>query len=126
MSDIPELSHAAQRFIDDMAAVGAPVRVDGNRLMYEVVAVGGAMVGQTVLTAVSLSEVQGWPLAPPHWIHLPGTVSFPQTNTDETDCLPGWKRHSREFGLTDTSMPPALAWLRHVRGLLSLAIAVAA
>ena len=126
MSALPELSSAAQRFMDDMVAVGAPVRAEEHRLMYEVMAVGGAHAGQHVLTGVSLSEVQGWPLTPPHWVHLADTVAFVETNMDETDCPPGWKRHSRDFNLTDTSVPPALAWLRHVRGFISLAIPTAA
>lgn len=116
----------AQRFMDDMASVGAPVRAEENRLMYEVMAIGGALAGQNISTGVSLSEVQGWPLTPPHWVHLPGSVAFAETNMDETDCPPGWKRHSREFNLTDTSVSPALAWLRHVRGFISLAAPMAA
>lgn len=126
MSDLPELGGAAQRFMDDMAAVGAPVKAEANRLIYEVIAVGGAFAGQNVSTGVSLSEVQGWPLTPPHWVHLPDSVSFAETNMDETDCPQGWKRHSRDFNFTDTSVPPALAWLRHVRGFISLAIPMAA
>lgn len=126
MSDMPELSVAAQRFMDDMAAVGAPVRAENNRLMYEVMAVGGFLAGQKVLTGVSLSEVQNWPMIPPHWVHLPDTIAFAATNMDETDCPPRWKRHSRDFGFTDMSMAPAMAWLRHVRGFVSLAIPMAA
>lgn len=126
MSALTELSGAAQRFMDDMASVGAPVRAEENRLMYEVIAIGGALAGQKVSTGVSLSEVQGWPLTPPHWVHLPASVAFAETNTDATDCPPGWRRHSRDFNLPDTSVPPALAWLRHVRGFVSLAIPMAA
>lgn len=126
MSEVSELSNAARRFMDDMAAVGAPVTLEENRLMYQVVAVGGSLAGQKVTTGVSLSEVQGWPLTPPHWIHLPDSVAFAETNIDQTDCPPGWRRHSRDFNLTDTSVPPALAWLRHVRGFISLATPIAA
>ena len=94
--------------------------------MYEVLAVGGALAGQKVVTGVSLSEVGNWPQVPPHWVHLPDSVVFETTNSDNTDCPPGWRRHSREFAFTDMSVPPAIAWLRHVRGLLSRAIAPAA
>jgi hypothetical protein len=121
-----ELNDAARKFMDDMASVGAPVTLEENRLMYEVLAVGGSLAGQKVATGVSLSEVQGWPLTPPHWIHLPDSVSFAETNIDQTDCPAGWRRHSRDFNLTDTSVPPALAWLRHVRGFISLALPIAA
>lgn len=126
MSDLPDLSAPALRFIADMAAVGAVIHVEEGRLMYDVVAVGGALAGQKVTTGVSLSEVQGWPMTPPHWVHLPDSVAFAETNMDETDCPPGWKRHSRDFNLTDTSVPPALSWLRHVRGFVSLALPMAA
>jgi hypothetical protein len=45
---------------------------------------------------------------------------------DDTDCLPGWKRHSRDYTHTDMSIAPARAWLGHVRGFVSIAIRAAA
>ncbi|MFT4470849.1 hypothetical protein ACMX2H_13160 [Arthrobacter sulfonylureivorans] len=126
MSDAAGLTGPAQQFINDMTAVGATARADGPRILYDVVAVGGALSGQTVTTGVSMSEVLSWPMVPPHWIHLPDSVTFSETNMDEIDCQPGWKRHSRDFSYTDMSIPPALAWLRHVRGFLSIAIRKAA
>ena len=121
-SAAPALSEPAQQFINDMTAVGAPARVDGPRILYEVTAVAGTHAGESVTTGVSLSEVQSWPMVPPHWIHLPDTLAFPATNVDSNDCPPGWVRHSRDFSLTDFSVPPALSWLRHVRGFVSAAI----
>jgi hypothetical protein len=109
-----------------MTAAGALVRAEPGRLVFDILAVGGALAGQWVATGVSLPEVQTWPQVPPHWVHLPDTVVFETTNSDTTDCPPGWRRHSREFAFTDTSIPPAKAWLSHVRGLLSLVIAAAA
>lgn len=126
MTDEAELSKAAQRFIDDMGEIGAPARLDGARILYDVIAVGGGLAGQVVTTGVSVSEVQSWPEVPPHWIHLPDSVAFPQTNEDLVDCPPGWKRHSREYTYSDMSVPPALAWLRHVRGFISVALPKAA
>jgi hypothetical protein len=122
----PELSDGARRFMADMARAGVPVTPDDNRLLYDIAPITGALSGQAVRTGVSLSEVANWPQIPPHWVHLPGSITFPETNTDSVDCPEGWKRHSRDFGFTDMSMPPALAWIRHVRGLLSIAIAAAA
>lgn len=122
MSDASGLTGPAQQFIDDMCAVGASAYADGPRILYDVVAVGGALNGQTVMTGVSVSEVQSWPMVPPHWIHLPDSVAFPETNMDDIDCPSGWKRHSRDFSYTDMSILPALAWLRHVRGFISIAI----
>jgi len=123
---VSDPADGAQRFIGDMARAGVEVRVDGARLTYGILAVGGNLSGQLVPTGVSMSEVQNWPQIPPHWVHLPDTITFEPTNSDTTDCPPGWKRHSREFQLTDTSVPPATAWIRHVRGLLTLALSVAA
>ena len=126
MTDQVDLSEASQQFIADMTAAGAPARADGPRILYEIVVVGGALAGQTVTTGVSISEVQSWPAVPPHWIHLPASVRFSETNTDDTDCAPGYKRHSRDYSYTDTSIHPARAWLRHVRGFVSIAIPEAA
>lgn len=126
MSEAEELTAAAQQFIDDMTAAGAPAHSDGPRILYAVPAVSGALVGQMVPTGVSMSEVQSWPAVPPHWIHLPESVQFAETNMDDTDCLPGWKRHSRDYTYTDMSIAPARAWLGHVRGLVSIAIHAAA
>lgn len=122
MTELPPPGSPARRFADDLTAAGANVRAEPGRLTYEVLAVGGAFAGQLIETGVSLAEVQNWPQVPPHWVHLPDTVSFEATNSDTADCPPGWRRHSREFTFTDMSIPPAKAWLRHVRGLLSQAV----
>lgn len=122
----PAVSSATRRFMDDMAAAGAPVRVDGARLLYQVIATNGPLTGHTVTTGVSVSEVQSWPQVPPHWVHLPTSIGFASTNMDTIDCPEGWCRHSREFGFVEASAPPAVMWLRHVRGLISSASALAA
>ncbi len=124
MSDAANLSEASQRFIADMTAAGAPAHADGPRILYDIVAFGGACAGQTITTGVSISEVQSWPAVPPHWIHLPVALRFAETNMDDTDCAPGYKRHSRDYSHADTSIHPARAWLSHVRGFVSIAEAV--
>ncbi|WP_375386536.1 hypothetical protein [uncultured Microbacterium sp.] len=123
MNDTQDLPEAARRFIDDMAAAGAPARVDGPRILYDVTPVNGVFAGKTVATGVSLIEVQSWPAVPPHWIHLPENVHFEQTNIDSTDCAAGFVRHSRDYSYTDASISPARAWLSHVRGFVSIAVA---
>lgn len=126
MTDLPPPGSPARRFADDITRAGAAVRAEPGRLLFDVLAVSGALAGQWVTTGVSLAEVHAWPQAPPHWVHLPDTVVFETTNSDNMDCPPGWRRHSREFTFGDTSVPPAAAWLSHVRGLLSLAAKPAA
>jgi len=126
MSELDDATNATRQFIADMTAAGAHAHLVGQQILFDVSAVDGPLRGQTVPTGVSVSEVQSWPMVPPHWIHLPETVAFAQTNADTTDCPPGWKRHSREFALTSMTVPPARAWLQHVRGVLSIAIAQAA
>lgn len=110
-----------ERFVADMTAEGAPARVAGNQLLFDVRVPSGALAGHTVETGVSVSEVQGWPLSPPHWVHLPESVVIEPTNSDTTDCPPGWRRHSRDLGPVDLSVPLARTWLRHVRGVLAIA-----
>lgn len=126
MSELDDATKATQQFIADMTAAGAPARLVGQQILFDVDAVDGPLRGQTIPTGVSVSEVQSWPMVPPHWIHLPTSVTFAQTNADTTDCPPGWMRHSREFSLTSMATPPARAWLQHVRGVLSIAIEQAA
>jgi hypothetical protein len=123
MTELPAPGTPARRFADEMQeAAQTPVRAEPGRLVFAVLAIGGALAGEMVETGVSLAELQSWPQVPPHWVHLPDAVVLETTTSDTADCPPGWKRHSREFSFTDTSVPPVMAWLRHVRGLLSLAI----
>jgi len=126
MSEPTDATTATRQFISDMTAAGAPAHLVGQQILFDVDAVDGPLRGQKVPTGVSVSEVQSWPMVPPHWIHLPASISFTQTNADTIDCPPGWMRHSREFSLTSMATPPARAWLQHVRGVLSIAIAQAA
>jgi hypothetical protein len=121
MNKLDTMTEPARQFIADMTAAGAPARLDGARILFDVQAFTGAYQGRTVTTGVSVSEVQSWPMLPPHWIHLPVTVTFIETNADTTDCPPGWQRHSRDFAWTNMAVPPARAWLQHVRGVLGIA-----
>jgi hypothetical protein len=116
----------ARQFVDDMAQAGVPVRAESDRVVYDVVSTGGAYAGQAITTGLSMAEIQAWPQVPPHWVQLPAPISLPNTNPDAGDCPPGWYRHSREFVWTDMSVPPAIAWLRHMRGLIAAAIPAAA
>jgi hypothetical protein len=118
----PELSAPVAAFIADLADHGIQASVQGSAVVYSVYAVAGALAGKEVSTAVSVSELAGWPAAPPHWLHFESTVRFATSNTDTTECLDGWLRHSRDIGAWSTDRPPIINWLAHVRGVIKDAI----
>jgi hypothetical protein len=113
--------HGPDRFLADLAAAGVPGNREGPAVVYTVVPATGSLAGAGIDTAVSVSELQSWPTVVPHWLHFRESITFPHTNTDTADCLPGWLRHSRDVGQWDTSAPPAREWLAHVRGVLGVA-----
>jgi len=119
----PELSTPVAAFIADLADQGIQANVQGPAVVYSVYAVAGALAGMEVPTAVSASELAGWPAVPPHWLHFENTVRFAATNTDSVECLDGWLRHSRDIGAWSTDRPPIVNWLAHVRGVIKDAIA---
>lgn len=109
-------------FVADLAAYGTTATVEGPSVVYGVIAPAGAHVGALVPTAVSVSELGGWPAVPPHWVHFPDHVQFASTNSDRHDALPGWQRHSRDIQRWDMSTHPGQAWLAHVRSVLMRAV----
>jgi hypothetical protein len=113
---------AVAAFISDLASHGVRAEIEGPAVVYSVEAVSGGLAGQVVPTAVSLSELTSWPAVPPHWVHFPDSVQFGATNADSNDCLPGWKRHSRDIGTWAPDRPPITRWLAHVRGIVTGAI----
>ena len=102
--------------LDSLAAAPAARRAR----VYQVDVLAGEYAGQAIETAVEIAEIANWPIAPPHWIHLPATVTFAQTNCQPSP-LTGWLRHSRQIAGWGTDLNPAQAWLAHVRGVLSQA-----
>lgn len=110
------------RFIADLEEEGHEPTVCGDVVRYYAVPAMGAHAGQKILTGVSMSELQGWPMTPPHWIHLENDVTFAHTNADTQDCPEGWRRHSRDTGVWDMNRKPIHLWISHVRGVLGQAI----
>ena len=123
MNELDTVTAPTRQFISDMTAEGAPARLVDAQILFDVQCFDGPLRGTVIPTGVSVSEVQSWPMVPPHWVHLPDAIEFAETNSDTTDCPAGWRRHSRDFSLTNMSIPPARAWLQHVRGVLAVAIA---
>lgn len=111
--------HGPQRFVADLAEMGITSRVEGSAIIYTVSPIAGDLAGVEVATAVSVSELQSWPVTVPHWLHFPDRVVFTTTNTDAGDCPPGWVRHSRDIGAFDSSIPVVHTWLSHLRGVLA-------
>ena len=84
------------KFIDDMTQVGFTPRVEADLVILEIVPVDGAQAGRMVETGVGTEELEPWPQVPPHWIHLPGSVGFPRTNS-QASPKSGWLMHSRQL-----------------------------
>ena len=86
-------------------------------VVYQVEPVGGRLAGELVPSGVEVGELAGWPIAPPHWVHLPASVVFANTNS-QSSPLPGWLRHSRQVRGWGCDPDPAQGWLAHIRGIL--------
>lgn len=108
-------------FVDGLAQCGVTSTVDRGVVTFTVEAPAGPLHGQHVPTGVGLDELGGWPLTPPHWVHLPGTVGFAHTNAAGGGALPGWLRHSRQIQNWGDVTEPVQAWLAHVRSVLATA-----
>src|SRR6266540_1198780 len=102
-------------FVAGLTACGAEPAVIDGIVFYRVEPVDGALAGTSVETAVETAELQRWPLVPPHWIHLPGDIRFPRTNTQQSTKA-GWLKHSRQIGAWGGDPRTERAWLSHVRG----------
>lgn len=112
------MTQGVDGFVEDLRSEQIDVEVRNQVVVYSVTPVAGPRAGREVMTAVSVDELQGWPMTPPHWIHLPDEVQFASTNTDKNGVLAGWTRHSRDIGQWDLSRKSILTWIAHVRGVL--------
>ncbi len=109
--------HGVQGFLADMTRLGFDPEVEANLVVYRLIPVDGSLAGTEIETGVSVDELGSWPQVPPHWVHLPGSVSFPGANSQGSPKS-GWLMHSRDLrGWGDS--PPAVCWSSHVRGVLS-------
>ena len=109
-------------FLAALAEFGATPEIVGSAVRYWVTAPGGALAGQQVPTAVSVSELPAWPAIPPHWVHFPSHVTIPLAHPDQSETQPGWIRHSRQIDRWDTVTEPGRTWLAHVRSVAAGAI----
>lgn len=111
----------ARRFIADTRELGLAPEVEAGLVIYRVTPIDGAYAGTPVETGVSVDELGSWSQVPPHWVHLPTSVHFPETNS-QPSSKSGWSMHSRQIsGWGDA--PPAVEWVSHIRAVLSEAAA---
>ncbi len=108
-------------FIAGLRRCGLEPIVEAGVVTFTVEPLTGAHVGMPVSTGVSTDELPGWPAIPPHWVHLPGNVSFTRSNT-QASSVPGWLKHSRQIGGWGNAAEPAQAWISHVRAVLGEAL----
>ena len=109
------------KFIEDMAELGFDLHVEAGLVILQITPVDGVYAGRQVETGVEATELKRWPHVPPHWIHLPQSVSFTRTNA-EPSAKSDWLKHSRQLnGWGDA--PPGVCWSSHLRAVLSEAIA---
>lgn len=107
-------------FVARLQLAGAAPERCGPLIVYVVDVVGGPHSGQMLRTGVEITELAGWPIAPPHWIHLPAVIMFEHTNSQPSP-VEGWIRHSRQINDWGSDPDPGQAWLAHVRGVLEYA-----
>lgn len=106
-----------EQFTAGLRRLGANPETRSGLVIYQVEPVGGRLAGEAVSTAVEVGELAGWPIAPPHWVHLPASVAFVNTNS-QASPLPGWLRHSRQLSGWGGDPDPAQGWLAHVRAVV--------
>ena len=107
-------------FVAGLRRLQTGPEVRDGLVRYRVEPVEGRHAGELVETAVEVAELAAWPVAPPHWIHLPADVRLPATNSQPSPRT-GWLRHSRQIRGWGGDTDPERAWVAHVRGVLGAA-----
>ena len=99
-----------------MTGLGFNPWIEAELVIFAIEPVEGAHAGAQVETGVTTEELGMWPQAPPHWIHLPSTITFAHTNS-QASAKSKWLMHSRQIsGWGDA--PAGVAWASHVRAVL--------
>ena len=90
------MQSGVRRFISELTRRGLDPVVEDELVVFRVTPVDGARAATPVATGVALDELKSWPQLPPHWVHLPEGVHFPQ---DQQQAV-------AEAGMAD-AQPPA-------------------
>lgn len=110
-------------FVTGLRGLGYEPVIISTVLTFEVIPVTGARAGSAIPTGVGVEELSMWPMTPPHWVHLPAEVLLARMNTNASDTLPGWTRHSRQIANWGDAADPTQAWVAHARAVLGEATA---
>jgi hypothetical protein len=100
-----------------LRARGIPSAVVDGVVVHPLDVATGALAGSQVQVGVEVSELAPWPAQPPHWIHLPASVTFAATN-QQASAVAGWSRHSRQLDRWGSMPDPVDEWFAHLRGVL--------
>lgn len=104
-------------FLAGLRRCGCEADKRNDVIVFAVVAMGGRHAGRPMETGVNVTELVAWPGVPPHWVHLPATVTFVRTNA-QPSRVPGWLMHSRNISGWGNAKEPAQAWIAHARSVL--------
>lgn len=115
MSAVIETGEAS--FIAGLLRCGCDPQLRNGVVVFSVIPIGGQHAGKPIDTGISTDELEGWPSVPPHWVHLPASVSIGNSNT-KPSTISGWLKHSRKIRNWGNAQEPAQAWIAHVRAVL--------
>lgn len=114
---IPTSEIGIDGFINGLCRCGLEPVVDAGVVTFVVEPLTGADAGTAVASGVGVDELSGWPAIPPHWVHLPGDITFTRSNM-QASPIAGWLKHSRQIAGWGNAAEPAQAWISHVRAVL--------
>jgi hypothetical protein len=107
----------ADGFTAALRECGLEPTTEGEVVRFKANPVTGAFADTVVDCGVAVEDLSSWPTIPPHWLHLPSTVHFPRTNSQNSP-IAGWLKHSRPPAGWGNDARPVQAYLAHVRGIL--------
>ena len=115
-----QLSEGARSFVAGLRSWGCSYEFRNQIVVFRITPAVGAHIVEPIETGVALNELDGWPMAPPHWIHLPSNVAVGTTNA-RPSSISGWLKHSRNVPGWGNAEEPAQAWLAHLQSVLDAA-----
>lgn len=109
-----------QAFINAMTAAGRRVEVRSPIVLILVDIPMGLYADKEVW--VGADPPQDFPTIPPHWVHLPDTITLADGGKQASELGAGWTKWSRPHKRWVDGASPASQWLAHARALLAKAL----